>query len=363
METFDPDDVVYFQYFDPANDLGGLGPLESSLGEVGLGRDVIRHAQSFFVNGARLDGILSLPGAQQGDIDAAETRWKRVFRGVRNAFKVLVVGGGERGVAYTPVTAPPKDLAMVELSSEVRRAICAAFGVPPVLVGVWEASNYSTHEWRRSFYTETIMPELDFLEDEINNQFVSRFWPNVRIKFDVSDIEALREDELKRNQALSIAVGGRWMTPNEARERAGLPPLPGGDVLQAEPLGGFMPAAPEVAAKSDPFATREYARTHECKAEPFHPEYRETGAQGALERREGALLTALLDWWRAALRDLDVTAAKKNLGDVTAILGSDEWWTIRRDELSAVLAEHLARSARDGGRMAGRQLGLRLSWD
>lgn len=152
------------------------------------------------------------------------------MRGVGNFFKTLFLGA--EGIEYTPVGAPPRDLAMPELSAEMRRDICAAFGVPPILIGAWEAANYATaEEQRRSFYTETILPEIDFIEDELNRQFVRQFWPDVRLSFDTTDVKALREDEMQRNQAITLAYQGGWMQLNEARARAELPPIEGGDML------------------------------------------------------------------------------------------------------------------------------------
>lgn len=250
---FTPDEIVYMHTFDPNDDLGGISPLQVALLSVGVDKEISTFAKSFFGNGARIDGILTVPGANDEQIDNIEAKWKAVFRGVSNFFKTLIFGAAD--VKYTPISYAPEDLAMETLSAETRRGICAAFGVPPILAGAWEASNFATaREQRQSFYTETILPELDFLEDEINKQFVSRFYPGVCIAFDISEINALREDELTRNQALTTGVSGGWMTVNEARARVGLPAVPGGDVLLPAPgtspiqSGQTTNGGPEVSA-------------------------------------------------------------------------------------------------------------------
>jgi len=228
---FMPDNIVYLQTVNPLDDLGGLSPLEVALNAVNVDRDTIRYAQSFFANGARLDGILTVPDATDDVIDAVESKWKRVFRGVKNAFRTLIVGGID--IKYTPITPPPKDVVLAEIKSEQRRDICAAFGVPPALAGAWESSNFATaQESRRSFYTETILPELDFIEDGLNRQLMAEHFPDAFIRFDLSAIEALQENEAERNTAISTAYQAGWLTVNEARERAGLPPIEGGDALR-----------------------------------------------------------------------------------------------------------------------------------
>lgn len=231
---FGRNDIVYLHTFHPTDDLDGLSPLAVALTAVGVDQRIARYAQSFFGNGARIEGILTVPGAGDEQVDLLEAKWKATFRGVGKWFKTLIFGAAD--VKYQPLSYPPEDLALETLSAEMRRTICAAFGVPPILAGAWEASNYATaKEQRQSFYTETILPELDFIEDELNKQFVRRFYPEAYIAFDVSGVNALREDEQTRNQALTTAVGGGWMTINEARARVGLPDVAGGDVLLPAP--------------------------------------------------------------------------------------------------------------------------------
>ena len=251
---FAPEDIVYLYTFNPLDDLSGLSPLAVALTEVGVDAQIAQYAKSFFGNGARIEGILTVPGADNEQIDALEAKWASVFRGVRRWFKTLIFGAAD--VKYEPLSYPPEDLALETLGAETRRAICASFGVPPILAGAWEASNYATaKEQRQSFYTETILPELDFIEDELNRQFVGRFYPDVYLQFDTSEINALREDELTRNQALTTAVSGGWMTVNEARARVGLEAAPGGDVLLPAPGTAPISAAGDFwgAAEGAPF--------------------------------------------------------------------------------------------------------------
>lgn len=222
-----PDEVVFMHYFNPRDDLRGLSPMEIALDSIGVGSAVTEHAHSFFSNGAVISGIVSVPGAMDDQIDAIERKWRRVVSGVSNFFKTMFIGGN---ATYTPFGAAPKDLAMPELSREARRDICAAFGVPPVIAGAWEAANYATaEEQRKSLYTETILPELDFIADNLNREFVSRFFSDVYIEFDTTQIRVLRENEQTRNQSITTAYQGGWMTLNEARRRGGLPEVENGD--------------------------------------------------------------------------------------------------------------------------------------
>ncbi|MNO92528.1 hypothetical protein D3C76_841060 [compost metagenome] len=80
-------------------------------------------------------------------------------------------------------------------------------------------------------------------------------------EFDLDGL--LRMDTPTMYKANNDAVGGGWMKPNEARKRAGLPPVEGGDSpmiqqqnyslaaiarrdAQPDPFGKTQPAAPAV---------------------------------------------------------------------------------------------------------------------
>jgi HK97 family phage portal protein len=245
VRSFAPDEVVYLHTFDPHDDLGAISPLEVALTSVGVDQGTRKLAQSFFENGARIEGILSVPGASNQDIDGIEAKWRKVFRGVGNWFKTLVIGSDK--MTYQPISYPMSELALADVSAETRRDICAVFGVPPVIAGAWEAANYATsQEQRQSLYTETLLPEMDFIADQINLQYAQPLYPGLVVQFDVGAIDALREDALlqqqealTRNQALEIALRAGLMTPNEARLEMGLDPLPGGDEIRTpvQPTG------------------------------------------------------------------------------------------------------------------------------
>jgi hypothetical protein len=77
------------------------------------------------------------------------------------------------------------------------------------------------------FWNNTIIPILMVFEAAINKQLI---WPiygeEFQIKFDLSDVPALKGDPLKQSVEYKNYVDSGVMTPNEVREKLDLPPLP-----------------------------------------------------------------------------------------------------------------------------------------
>ena len=229
VTEYSVDEVMRLVYFHPRYANRGVSPVQVALNEAGVSENVTEFAQQFFARGAQIAGVLQIPGADDEDVRAVESKWRKAFTGLARAFRVLVVGGlGDERVTYTPVSAAPKDLALADLSREARLSVCAALGVTPVLLGAWESANYAMREWRRSFYTETVVPELDWLSRRISS-WLTLYWPGMELRFQVEDIPVLSVDQADADrafadkaQALVGVVSAGILTVEEARAMLGV---------------------------------------------------------------------------------------------------------------------------------------------
>jgi phage portal protein BeeE len=83
---------------------------------------------------------------------------------------------------------------------------------------------------------------MGFLEDQLNQQLLPRFGhPDLAVKFDISDIEALREDENSRVSREAQLLDRGVLTINEVRRSRSLPDVPWGDAW-AKAHAGATPA-------------------------------------------------------------------------------------------------------------------------
>lgn len=100
-------------------------------------------------------------------------------------------------------------------------------------------SNYK--EARQAFYTETVLPLMDWIRDELNNWLVPKFGDDLYIDYDKDEIEALQEDRAEVWKQAMEAVKIGVLTPNEARLLLGYEEMPGADTLMIP--GNMMPLA------------------------------------------------------------------------------------------------------------------------
>lgn len=143
-----------------------------------------------------LGGIVEIAGVQQ----AAGKQWfenfkadfESEFQGATKARGLLVVPQGK--ITYHDMSKSAKDLDFVAGRKLTRENICAAFRVPPVLVGILDRATYSNFEQAElSFWTHTIIPFLSHLRSVLNQQLVPEFGDptELRIEFDLSGVDAL----------------------------------------------------------------------------------------------------------------------------------------------------------------------------
>ncbi len=218
-----PNKMVYIYDFDPEDDLGGVPLLAWALQTIGAENSTRQYIASFFENDATPAGMITSDNLmREPDIKTISDWWSKTFKGPDNAGKIAIMPG----MKYEQISPNIEDMALAELRLEVRREICAAFGVPMTIAGADEAANYSTSQSQYSvFYTETIIPQVELIIDAINDQLVPHLSPNLKVVAELSDIEVLQEDRAELTTRLTVAVGAGMKTLNEARRIEGDTPF------------------------------------------------------------------------------------------------------------------------------------------
>jgi hypothetical protein len=110
-------------------------------------------------------------------------------------------------------------------------------GIPQSLL--WSASAYATarHEDRLTFIEQTVIPQCQTIHEEVLNEQL--FGPEgLVLKFHPEKLPIMQDSQLNKAQALSqlVGTGNVILTPDEAREMMGLPPMkqsPGKQVVES----------------------------------------------------------------------------------------------------------------------------------
>lgn len=229
-----PDEVIHFRYFNPLDEYYGLGPLAAARHGVIADSYAVAYNTNFFRNGARPHGVLETERSLSDDsLRRLRAQWEQAHRGSGRAHRIAIL---EEGLAYKPLSLTPQDMEFVAQRRISREEICAAFKVPPAVVGLFEYANYANaQQQERFFWGHTIVPKTRKLEHRIAVALRDQFrtvlgGPGWDVRFDLSGVTALQADRMQQARVSALLVGSGLQTINERRAADALPPVPWGDV-------------------------------------------------------------------------------------------------------------------------------------
>ena len=138
----------------------------------------------------------------------------------------------EDGMEIKPYQFNAKEAQYAETKQLSREDVAAAYHVNPSLIWHTTTQTYaSAKDNARALYADCLGPVIQMLQQRINSFLLPMVGadPDLYVIFDLT--EKLKGSFEERAAILQSAVGGPWMTRNEARSDNDMPPLDGGDEL------------------------------------------------------------------------------------------------------------------------------------
>ncbi|WAC65175.1 phage portal protein [Agrococcus sp. SL85] len=229
------EDTVYFRGYNPEDERWGLSTIESLRRALAEEYAAGQMREQVLRNGARASGYLERPvGAPTWSPQARErfrTGWRSQYSG-----QSATEGGGtpilEDGMKFVQASQTAEDLQYVQARKLTREEVASAFHIPPPMLGMLENATFSNiTEQHKMLYQDTLGPMLRELEQEFALQVLPDFddVDGVYVEFNLA--EKMRGSFEEQAAQLQTSVGGPYMTRNEARGRANLPAIEGGDEL------------------------------------------------------------------------------------------------------------------------------------
>jgi HK97 family phage portal protein len=200
---------------DPLNDWYGLGNLQVLAKMVNLDTDATDFARSVFENKGVPAGFLKVARRlnTQDEADQIRRNWHARFAGKSNWQRIGVL---DEDASYEQLAPKMGEMAMPDLRNITESRICAAFGVPPIVVGAkvgLESATYSNYaQAKESFWEETLLPAYKraaaFFTRALSDTPDFR---GMQFGFDFSDVRALADDqkqiaEVTKTRAESAAI-------------------------------------------------------------------------------------------------------------------------------------------------------------
>lgn len=209
----------------------GLSPVRYAAQSIGLAMAAEQYGGSFFGNGSRPAGVITMPGTLTPEqARTLRTGWESVYGGQSNANRTAVLFGGAK---FDRIALPPEEAQFIETRKFQVSDIARWFRVPPHMIGDLERATFSNIEHQAlEFVTHTLRPWLVRFEQEINRKLFptsSDMAPSeLYAEFSVEGL--LRGDVKSRAEYYVKGRQWGWLSANEIRRLENMEPVDGGDV-------------------------------------------------------------------------------------------------------------------------------------
>ena len=221
--TFPPEDIVWFNYPNPANQFQGMSIMAGIADAVYTNEQMFSFEEALFENKARVGGIVeSGENYSEESVGRLRSQWSQIYAGAAKGGRTLFL---PKGMKFTRDSITPDEMSFIEGKKITREEICAGFDIPiGALVSTdVNRANADTADYR--FMKNGILPALRRLEDKINERIMPLYDERLFVAFDnpvPEDKEfALREREANIRMNLTSI--------NEERREVGRDDAPWGE--------------------------------------------------------------------------------------------------------------------------------------
>ena len=217
-----PEDVVWMRYFNPLEEYAGLSPMAPLRLSADVGLDALRASRSALLNDSA-PGILVETQDTPTDDEVEEfyERWESRFQGVDRVRRPALMSGG---MSVRSLGFSPREMEYVQSMKWSLEDVSRVYGVPkPMLSDIEHVTFSNFNTARRVFWEDTIVPQLGFYEEALNAGLMPSLGDGtLRARFDLSEVEALRETENDKAKRRIGYVKAGIMTVEEVREEMGM---------------------------------------------------------------------------------------------------------------------------------------------
>jgi len=214
-----PEDIVHFRNYNPLDDLLGISPLTAMRYQVELGRDAESAAVDFWVQGARLNGVLESPLPMTDEAIERLSAQFKALAGKGGRYRTPIL---EEGITYKATALSPKDAEFIETAQITRRRFANAYGYPL-------SDDYSARatpdEIRKGLYADAVQVWTVLMEETMELQLMPDFPGEAFPQFQMRHI--LDPNIAERYGAYKEGIYGGWLPPEYVKRLEDIPPTAG----------------------------------------------------------------------------------------------------------------------------------------
>ncbi len=230
----DAEQVVHFRGYNPDDSRVGCSPIEALRQILAEEFAAAQWREQMWSNGARVSGYLERPAEAPEWSDRARERFRAQWHAQYTGSGAQAGGTPilEDGMRFVSAGINPKEAQYVESRKLTREEAAAAYFIAPPLVGILDHATFSNiREQHKQLYQDTLGPWCAEIEQEIGLQLIPDLPDSGQVYVEFNIAEKLQGSFDEQAQQLQMAMGGPYMTRNEARGLSNLPRVEGGDEL------------------------------------------------------------------------------------------------------------------------------------
>lgn len=350
-------EFVQFRMYSPGNPGGYQSPIAALRQTLNEQIQADRFRTEIWRSSGRFNAYITRPKDVAPWDDETKKKFLTAFRegwgqDGSNSGKMPLM---EDGMEIKPYQFNAKEAQYAETKQLSREDVAAAYHVNPSLIWHTTTQTYaSAKDNARALYADCLGPTLQMIQQRFNSFLLPMVGMSDEyyVEFDLT--EKLKGSFEERASILQSAVGGPWMTRNEARADNNMPPIEGGDELIV-PLnvveGGQASPQDTHMDEQEPMTVISGAACGcpECKAKAEQVRIKARSSQ----EEEDQMAEVLKKFW------------KRQAGSVLPKIGakSAKWWDADRwdDELTEDIEPLIDSIADAHGKEVAKQLGFDYS--
>jgi len=216
--SFDPKTIIHVRRPNPSSLLWGLSPFVPGRKSVLFNRYSSDYLNAFYLKQATPGLALSLDRTVNEDVALRQLRsFEVAHQGRKNMRRTLIL---PKGVTASPLTHSLSDQKLIDHINQNRETICSLLKVPKHELSLQTSGSLGSEEYKvalRNFWESTLKPTMRFISGALTKFFQSELGEGHFFKFDISDVEALKDD-LKKKAETAAAMLAAGLSINEVRQ-------------------------------------------------------------------------------------------------------------------------------------------------
>lgn len=220
VKAYLPDEVsVFSMHSDPDNLLFGISDVETIVFDIALDEEASMSNMAYFANDATPSALYIVDESLQDEqVEDIMQNIKKSMAGGHNKYKAI---GAPAIKDVKPLNGNQKDIDFVSGRKLTTERICAAMGVPKIILGYTEGVNYSNAQEQYSKFIENTIRPYEAFVTEIMQSLMMKNFSGLFFAINDEHIDDLKE---RSTIARDNVAKGIW-TRNEAREYIGYAPV------------------------------------------------------------------------------------------------------------------------------------------